>query len=75
MRTGACSRRGEGSAALIALVVLLAGLTGCSFGKDPAPADTSSSSAVANEVRAVMQHRAKAVREGNMTGFMDSVQP
>lgn len=76
MRTGGSRRRWEGSAALVLLVTLIAGLTGCTTdGPEPSRAQASGSTAVVKEVRTLLRRRARAVREGNMTGFLSSVAP
>lgn len=81
MRTGDSRPRREGSAAPLALLVLLAlfvsGLAGCSLGDDPAPpvAPSAGAADVTEEVATLLTRRSRAVRSGNLTGFLDQVAP
>lgn len=71
MRTGASSAVREGVAHLLILVVLFAGLTGCSLGggENP-PGPTARAGDVVTEVRQLLARRAAAVHEGNRSAFM-----
>ena len=78
MPTGHPERRWEGSpAALILLLVLMApGLFGCSlpFGDDDSPSDPPSAlSGLEDDLGELLDTRAGAVRNGNLTEFLDGV--
>jgi hypothetical protein len=78
MPTGHPERRWEGSpAALILLLVLVAsGLVGCSlpFGDDDPPADPArTQTTLDTDLEALLARRARAVRSGNLTAFLDGV--
>lgn len=80
MPTGHPERRWEGSpAALILLLALVASsLVGCSlpFGDDEPPSDsTPTLTASSAELEALLGRRARAVRSGNLTAFLDDVDP
>ncbi|KRF17292.1 hypothetical protein ASG90_08310 [Nocardioides sp. Soil797] len=56
------------------MVVLLAGLTGCSLGGDDhPPGQAAQASDVVTEVRALLTRRAAAVHDGNRTAFLADV--
>jgi hypothetical protein len=79
MPTGQPERRWEGSpAALVLLLVLVASsLVGCSlpFGDDP-PVDQGATHAGPDaELQTLLGRRARAVRTGNFTAFLDGVDP
>src|SRR5688572_12651792 len=78
MPTGHPERRWEGSpAALILLLVLLApGLFGCSlpFGDDDPPSDPPDTRSVLEaDLDTLLGTRARAVRTGNLTEFLEGV--
>ena len=78
MSTGHPERRWEGSpAALILLMVLMAcGLVGCSlpFGDDDPPRESADRVSETNlDLQALLNRRARAVRTGNLTAFLDDV--
>ncbi len=66
----------EGIAQLIAGVLLLAGLTGCSWGGDEPEAAASAETAdQATSITQLLQRRAAAVRAGDRTAFLADVDP
>ncbi len=77
MSAGPAERRWEGSAALvISLVLLLAGLTGCSspFGDDDSDDDdVRSAETIEQQVDALLDGRERAVRAGRIAGFLEQV--
>ena len=79
MPTGHPERRWEGSpAALLLLLVLVAsGLVGCSlpFGDDDRPPAHTSVSAPNTDLEALLGRRARAIRTGNLTAFLEDVDP
>jgi hypothetical protein len=79
MPTGHPERRWEGSpAALLLLLVLVAsGLVGCSlpFGDDDRPPVEPAVSAPTTDLQALLDRRARAIRAGNLTAFLEDVDP
>lgn len=78
MSTGDCRPRGEGRASaprmLVALLVLCLALAGCTLDDagDPPPAAPATASA-ADEVRDLLDRRARAVRRNDLRGFLSDV--